>query len=136
MHPQPHEIGPTRQQPRDWGSLFNFSESGKGREMAQRLLLSFATTRLHGICNKSNNEIEDGGGGTHSSSTVLDLGISAPTHPKIRSFGVLFGTGRGHKSVLFFTTRLQILKSHHLQARLALTALPVPPRPPFLSAEL
>ena len=30
---------------------------------AQLLLISFATTRLHGICNGSNNEIEDGGEG-------------------------------------------------------------------------
>ena len=29
--PQPNNIGPARQQPRDWGSLFNFSDSGRGR---------------------------------------------------------------------------------------------------------
>ena len=30
IHSQPNNIGPARQQPRDWGSLFNFSESGRG----------------------------------------------------------------------------------------------------------
>ena len=30
--PQPNNIGPARKRPRDWGSLFNFSESGQGRE--------------------------------------------------------------------------------------------------------
>ena len=31
IHPQPISIDLARQQPRDWGSLFNFSESGRGR---------------------------------------------------------------------------------------------------------
>ena len=87
---------------------------------AQLLLISFAT-RLHGICNGSNNGIEDGGGSTHA--TALGLGISAPT-PNIR---VLSGTGRGHSSVFSSVTRLQeILKSNHLQARVTLAALCVP----------
>ena len=59
---------------------------------AQLLLISFAT-RLHGICNGSNNGMEDGGGSTHA--TALGLGISAPTP----NFRVLFGTGRGNSSV-------------------------------------
>ena len=60
IHPQPNNIGPAWQQPMDWGSLFNFSESGLGRR-AQLLLISFATTRLHSICNGSNNGMEAGG---------------------------------------------------------------------------
>ena len=30
IHPQPNNIGPAQQQLRYWGSLFNFSESGRG----------------------------------------------------------------------------------------------------------
>ena len=41
----------------------NFSVSGRGRA-AQLLLISFATTRLHGIGNGSIDGMEDGGGHT------------------------------------------------------------------------
>ena len=57
-----------RQQPRDWVSLFNFSESDQGMGGAQLLLFNFAT-RLHGICNGSDNGMNP---------TALGLGISAP----------------------------------------------------------
>ena len=90
---QPYNIDPAGQQTPDWGSLFNFSWVLSGEVSAQLLLISFAT-RLHGICNRSNNGMEDGGGGTHT--TALWLGISASTP----NFRVLFGTGRGHNSVL------------------------------------
>ena len=54
---------------------------------AQLLLISFATTRLHGICTGSINRMEDGGGGgTHYSPTALGLGISAPHPPQISEF--------------------------------------------------
>ena len=59
---QPNNIGPARQQPMDWGSLL-ISLSLVGGVGAQLLLISFATTRLHGICNGSIYGIEDGGGG-------------------------------------------------------------------------
>ena len=103
--PQPNNKGPARQQPRDWGSIFNFSESCRGRG-TQLLLISFVTTRLHGICNGSINGMEDGGGGAHT--------------PAQKCF-ILHDQTRGD------------LKSHHLQARVTLTALSVPPGPPFLS---
>ena len=63
FHCQPNNIGPARQQPTDWGSL-NFSESGRRRKGggAQLLLISFATTILHEICNGSIKGMEDGGG--------------------------------------------------------------------------
>ena len=111
-----NNIGPARQQPRDWGSLFNFSESGQGRG-AHLLLISFATTRLHGICNGSNNRMEDGGGGggghtlqPHS----LETGDKCPppTPPPSPNFRDWFGTGRGHKIVLSSATGLhEILNS-------------------------
>ena len=66
FHSQPNNIGPARQQPADWGSL-NFSESGrrrKGGGGAQLLLISFATTILHEICNGSIKGMEDGGAHT------------------------------------------------------------------------
>ena len=87
---------------------------------AQLLLISFATTRLHGICNGSLNRMEDGGGGgTHPSATALGLRISAPPYPPQIS-EILFGIGRGHKNVLSSVTRLQEFKL--LQARVTLTA--------------
>ena len=95
IHPQPNNIGPARQlQPRDWGSLFKFSESRR-RRGAQLLLISFATTRLHGICNGSNNRMEDGGGGGHRLQPhSLGTGISAPHPPQISEFclGLVGGT--------------------------------------------
>ena len=98
------------------GALFCISLSLVGKVGAQLLLISFAT-RLHGICNGSNNGMEDGGGSTHA--TALGLGISAPTP----NFRVLFLTGRGNSSVSSSPTRLQeILKSHHLQALVTLPA--------------
>ena len=104
IHPQPNIIGPVRQQHRDWGSFFNFSGRGRG---VQLLLISFATTRLHGICNGSINGMEDGGHTLqpHSLGTG-DMCPPPPHPPKISEF-FLFGTGRGHKSVLFSATRLE-----------------------------
>ena len=64
-------------------------EGGGG---AQLLLISFATTRLHGICNGSINRMEDGG--THSGPAALGLGISVPTHPKLPSFSLGLGGGK------------------------------------------
>ena len=75
-------LASARQHSRDWSSLFNFSESGWGRG-AQLLLISFATTRLHGICNGSINRMEDGG--THSS---LGTGDKCPHPPQISEFFV------------------------------------------------
>ena len=82
-----------RQEPRDWGSL-NFSESG-WRRGSQLLLIRFATTRLHEICNGNIDGMEDWGGGTHSSPTALGLGISAPPqhNPNLRVFLFCFGLG-------------------------------------------
>ena len=74
------------------GLSFAFLRVWSGKVGAQLLLISFAT-RLHGICNGSNNGMEDGGGSTHA--TALGLGISAPAP----NFRVLFGTGRGNSSV-------------------------------------
>ena len=42
--------------------------------MAQLLLIRFATTRLHGICNGSNDRMEDGGGGHSLQSHSLETG--------------------------------------------------------------
>ena len=52
---QPNNIGPARQQPRDWGSLFNFSESGRGRGHSQRFIYNFGLWVL-GIADSHINE--------------------------------------------------------------------------------
>ena len=54
-------------------------------ERVRLLIISFATSRLHGVCNGGNNRMEDGDGGTHSSPTAMGLGIKAP-QPKFPSF--------------------------------------------------
>ena len=88
---------------------------------AQLLLISFAT-RLHGICNGSNNGMEDGGWREH---TCHSLGTGDKcTHPKFPSF---VWDWEGKQQCFSSPTRLQeILKSHHLKARVTLTALCVP----------
>ena len=126
IHPQPNNIGRSRQQPRDWGSL-NSSESSWGRGH------SCVTTRLHGICNGSIDEWKMGGGHTFQPHS-LETGDKCPpkTHPKFPIF--CFGLGGGTK--VFYPPRPGDLKSHHLDARVTLTAVSVPPRPHFLSTEL
>ena len=136
IHPQPNNIRPAGQLPRDWSSL-NFSESGWGRRWAQLLLISCATTRVHGICNGNIDGMEDGGGGTHSSPTALGLGISAPPPKHTINFRVFSWDWEGaQKCFILHDQTTRDLKSHHLQARVTPTALSVPPRPHFLSAEL
>ena len=127
----PKNIGPAQQDPRDMGSL-NFSESDRrrgGGGGAQLLLIRFATTRLHEICNGSIDGMEDWGGGgcTNSSPTALGLGISAPSQhtPNFRFF-VLDWEG-AQKCFILRDQTTGDLKSHHLQARVTLTALSVPP---------
>ena len=110
---------------RDWGSLLHFSESGRGRLAQSYYLLLALRLDYMEFAMEATTELKMGGGGsTHA--TGLGLGISAPTP----NFRVLFGTGRGHSSIFSSLTRLQeILKSHHLQARVTLAALCVPPQP-------
>ena len=88
--------------------------------VAQLLLISFAT-RLHGICNESNNGMEDGG----RDHTCHSLGTGDKfTHPKFPSF---VWDWEGKQQCFSSPTRLQeILKSNHLQARVTLAALCVP----------
>ena len=96
---------------------------------AQLLLISFAT-RLHGICNGSNNGMEDGG----REHTCHSLGTGDKcTHPKFPSF---VWDWEGKQQCFSSPTRLQeILKSHHLQAPVTLAALCVPtPTSTFFSA--
>ena len=89
-----NNIGPARQQPRDWGSLFNFSEYGRGSG-AQLLLISFATTRLHGTCNGSINGMEDGGHTLqpHSLRTGDNVTPPPPPNPNFRVFCLGLGGG-------------------------------------------
>ena len=112
FHSQPNNIGPARQQPTDWGSL-NFSESGRRRKGGggghSYYLLALRLLYYMRFAMEASREWKMGG--THSSPTALGLGISVPPPPPqthTPNFWVfLFGTGRGHKSVLFSVTRLQ-----------------------------
>ena len=87
----------------------------------------------------------------HSSPTALGLGISAPPPPqkkkkkkkqqqqqqqkKVSEFFVWDWEGT-QKCFILRDQTTGDLKSHHLQARVTLTALSMPPQPHFLSAEL
>ena len=57
-----------------------------------------------------------------------------PTHPKFPNF--VWDLEGAQKCFIPRDQTTGDLKSHHLQAPVTLTALSVPPRPPFLSAEL
>ena len=57
-----------------------------------------------------------------------------PTHPKFPSFA--WDWEGAQKCFIPRDQTTGDLKSHHLQTPVTLTALSVPPRPPFLSAEL
>ena len=73
-------------------------------------------------------EDRGGGGGGRRTLQPHSLGISAPTHaPKMPS--LVWDWEGGDQTT-------GDLKSHYLQARATLTAMSVPPRSPFLSAEL
>ena len=85
------------QQPRDWGS-FNFSESGGGGGHSY-YLLALRLLDYMGFAMEASTEWMLEGGGTHSSSTALRLGICAPPPPPqhILIFRVfLFRAGRGY----------------------------------------
>ena len=131
IHPQPNNIGLARQQPRDWGSLLISLESGWGRE-AQLLLISFATTRLHGICNGSIDGMEDGGHTLQPHSLGTGYKCTPPPQKKnnkkkTTNFRVFcLGLGGAQKYFILRDQTTGDLKSNHLQALVTLTALSVP----------
>ena len=137
FHSRPNNIGPARQLPTDWGSL-NFSESGRRRKGGGHSYYLLALRLLYYMRFAMEASREWKMGGTHSSPTALGLGISAPppnTHPKFPSFFVWDWEG-AQKCFILRNQTTGDLKSHHLPARVTLTALSVPPWPHFLSAEL
>ena len=85
---------------------------------------------------EAKTEWKKGGGGANTPAHSLGTGDKCPppTHPKFSSF-VLDWEGAQKRFILCDQTTGD-LKSHHLQAWETLTAMSVPPRPPFLSAEL
>ena len=92
------------------------------------------TTRLHGICNGSNNGMEDaGGGGIHCSPTALGLEISAPHSPQISEF--CLGLGGGKKVLYHPQPDHRRFKIPSFTSRVHTHSPSVPQRPPF-SAEL
>ena len=137
---QPNNIGPARQQPR---ALFNFSESGRGEGRGHSYcILALRLLDYMGFAMEAKTEWKIGRV-THSSPTALGyVGISAtppptpppPTHaPKFPS--VVWDWEGAQKCFILRDQTTGDLKSHHLQARVTLTAMSVPPRPPFISAE-
>ena len=88
--PQPNNIDPARQQTRDWSSLFNFSDPGRGRWAHSYYLLAL---RLYYMYMEFAIATTEWGRGH----TCHSLGTGDKcTHPKFPSF---VGTGRGHSSV-------------------------------------
>ena len=124
IHPKPNYIGPARQQPRDWGSLLNFSESGRGGH--SNYLLALRLLGYMGFAEWKQQRNGKWWGGHTLQPHSLGTGDKYP-HPT-PNFRVLLGTGRGHKSVLSSDQTTGDLKFNHLQARVTLSALSVPPR--------
>ena len=90
-----------------------------------------------GFAKESKNGMENRGGGGHTLQPhSLGTGDKCPPpHPQsqISEFGL--GLGGAQKCCFLRDQTTGDLKSHHLQARATLTAMSVPPQPPFLSAE-
>ena len=77
-----------------------------------------------------------GGGGGHTLQLhSLGTGDKCPPHPQsqISKFGL--GLGGDTKGLFPPRPDYRRFNSHHLQARATLTAMSVPPQPPFLSTE-
>ena len=134
IHLQPNNICTAWQQPR---ALFliplSLVEEGWGGHSFY--ILALRLLDCMGFAMEAKTEWKRGGG-ANTPATALGLGISAPppTHPKFSSF-VLDWEG-ALKCFILCDQTTGDLKSHHLQAWATLTAMSVPPRPPFLSAEL
>ena len=111
IHRQPNTISPARQQPRDWGYLFNFYESGPSG--AQLLLITVVTTRLHGICNESNNGMEDGD--TLQSHSLGTGDKCPPFDPKFPSF--VWDCEWAQKCLILSEHTTGDFKSHHYEPR-------------------
>ena len=81
--------------------------------------------------------MEDGGGGGHTLQLVsLGTGDKYPLNTPQFSEFFAWGWEGAQKCFILGDQTTGDLKSHHLQARVTLTALSVPPGPHFLSAEL
>ena len=92
----PNQItGSVWQQPRDWGSLLNFSESGRGRGGGggehSYYLLALGLDYM-GFAMEATMEWKMGVGGTQSSPTTLGLGINAPPQISELCLGLRGGT--------------------------------------------
>ena len=114
--PQPNNIGPAWQEPRDWGS-FNFSESDRRKGGGHSYYL-LALPLLDYMRFAMEVMTEWKIWGTHSSPTALGLRISAPltpTHPKFLIFFLLDWEG-AQKCFIPRDQTTGDLKSHHLQA--------------------
>ena len=102
IHPKTNKIGLARQQPRDWDSLFNISESGWGMGWGRpHCLLALRLLDYMGFALEATTEWKMGRGHTLQPNSIGTGGKCPPT-PNSR---ILFG--RGHKSVLPSTTKLQ-----------------------------
>ena len=88
-----------------YGSLFNFSESGRGGGDREHSYYILALRLLDYMGFAIEEKTEWKMGGTHSSPTALELRISAPTHPsQISEF--CLGLGGGTK--VFYPPRPHI----------------------------
>ena len=134
---QRNNIGPARQQPRDWGSLL-ISLSLVGGGGHSYYLLALRLLDYMGFAMEAWTEWKMGGGGGHTLQPHnLGTGDKGPS-PNIPQFSKFFvwDWEGAQKCFIHGDQTTGDLKSHHLQAQVTLTALCVPPRPHFLSAEL
>ena len=125
----PKNIGPAQQEPRDLGSL-NFSESDQRKGgLHSYYLFALPLLDYMRFAMEASTEWKIGGGGVHTLQPhSLGTGdkCPTPTHPKFPFFFVLDWEG-AQKCFILRDQTTGDLKSHHLQARVTLTALSVPP---------
>ena len=124
--PQPNNIGPARQQCRNWSSLLiSLSLVGEGRH--SYYLLALRLLDYMGFAMEASTEWKmEGGTHFHSLGTGDKCPPPPPQHtPIFRVF--CLGLGGGTKCFILGDQTTGDLKSHHLQARVTLTALSVPP---------
>ena len=130
IHPQPNNIDPARQQPRDWGSLLISLSLFGGGGGHSYYLLALRLLDYMGFAMEASTEWKMGGHTLkpHSLGTGDKCPPPPPPNtPQISDFFV-WDYETAQKCFILGNQTTGDLKSHHLQAQVTLAALSVPPR--------